>query len=198
MADSANRTNFKVHQDTNNDTDNDFCFENASLSLVGNSGRLDSSRKSNATHSHRRVQYFRVSKQWYGCQCWGFSRCAQILTHAIAHGGCRDTVRKSALEADSGRKIPCCTWDSNPHQYNCCARLFSRTLYQLMLLKCCFTSTETVGLLGTGAQDGHLDFHTAPELWYQLNYSAPLNLGKTYRTNLMTKCGHRFASPKLT
>ena len=30
---------------------------------------------------------------------------------------------------------------------------------------CCFTSTETVGLLGTGAQDGHLDFHTSPELW---------------------------------
>ena len=29
---------------------------------------------------------------------------------------------------------------------------------------CCFTSTETVGLLGTGSQDGHLDFHTAPEL----------------------------------
>ena len=28
----------------------------------------------------------------------------------------------------------------------------------------CFTSTETVGLLGTGAQDGHPDFHTAPEL----------------------------------
>ena len=35
----------------------------------------------------------------------------------------------------------------------------------LLLLKCCFTSTETVGLLGMGAQDGHLDFHTAPELW---------------------------------
>ena len=31
-------------------------------------------------------------------------------------------------------------------------------------VQCCFTSTETVGLLGTGAQDGHLDFHTAPEL----------------------------------
>ena len=28
-------------------------------------------------------------------------------------------------------------------------------------LKCCFTSTETVGLLGTGAQDVHLDFRTA-------------------------------------
>ena len=34
----------------------------------------------------------------------------------------------------------------------------------LLLLKCCFTSTETVGLLGTGAQDGYLDFHTASEL----------------------------------
>ena len=33
-----------------------------------------------------------------------------------------------------------------------------------LMLKCCFTSTETVGLLGTGAQDVHLDFHTAPEL----------------------------------
>ena len=31
-----------------------------------------------------------------------------------------------------------------------------------VLLECCFTSTETVGLLGTGAQDGHLHFHTAP------------------------------------
>ena len=33
-----------------------------------------------------------------------------------------------------------------------------------MLLKCRFTSTETVGSLGTGAQDVHLDFHTAREL----------------------------------
>ena len=32
------------------------------------------------------------------------------------------------------------------------------------LVECCFTSTKTVGLLGMGAQDGHLDFHTAPEL----------------------------------
>ena len=39
----------------------------------------------------------------------------------------------------------------------------------MLLLKCCFTSTETVALLGTGAQDGHLDFHTAPELCYILS-----------------------------
>ena len=34
----------------------------------------------------------------------------------------------------------------------------------LQLLKCSFTATETVVCLGTGAQDVHLDFHTAPEL----------------------------------
>ena len=32
------------------------------------------------------------------------------------------------------------------------------------LVECCFTSTETVGLLGTGAQDDHLDVHTALDL----------------------------------
>ena len=37
--------------------------------------------------------------------------------------------------------------------------------YWMLLLECCFTSTQTVGLLGTGARDVHLDFHTAPELW---------------------------------
>ena len=50
-------------------------------------------------------------------------------------------------------------------------RLYSEDFYLksldntlLLLLECCFTSTETVGLLGTGAQGGHLDFHTAPEV----------------------------------
>ena len=43
--------------------------------------------------------------------------------------------------------------------------LFSSTVASVgygSWLKCCFTSTETVGLLGTEAQDVHLDFHTAP------------------------------------
>ena len=39
------------------------------------------------------------------------------------------------------------------------------------LVECCFTSTETVGLLGTGAQDGHPDFHTPPELWSLRGYN---------------------------
>ena len=47
----------------------------------------------------------------------------------------------------------------------------------MIWLEFCFTSPETVGLLGTGAQGGHLDFHTAPGLWVQalseegINYS---------------------------
>ena len=46
-----------------------------------------------------------------------------------------------------------------------CFTCFSFSVFSfLSLLKCCFTFTETVGLLGTGAQDVHLDFHTAPEL----------------------------------
>ena len=41
-----------------------------------------------------------------------------------------------------------------------------------LLLKCRFTSTETVGLLGTGAQDGHLDFDTAPEVCAEVGQSS--------------------------
>ena len=41
--------------------------------------------------------------------------CAQILMYGIAHRGFMDTVKESALEADSGRKTPCCTGDSDLH-----------------------------------------------------------------------------------
>ena len=54
-----------------------------------------------------------------------------MLMHAIAHGGCANTVRESALKVDSERNIPCRTGDStNPRQYNC-ASVFSQILYQL-------------------------------------------------------------------
>ena len=60
-----------------------------------------------------------------------------------------------------GSWVCICTW--------CWLERKTTLLYSVSLttwlLKCCFTSTETVGLLGTGAQDGHLDFHTAPKLW---------------------------------
>ena len=47
--------------------------------------------------------------------------------------------------------------------------VFSESVHtdDMRLVECpqLLSSTETlVGLLGTGAQDGHLDFHTAPEL----------------------------------
>ena len=51
-------------------------------------------------------------------------------------------------------------------QLHSCAVEFS-------MVECCFTSTETIDLLGTGAQDGHHDFHTAHELW---SFPVPLAL----------------------
>ena len=49
--------------------------------------------------------------------------------HASAHWGCTDTVRGSALE-DDWKKNPWKHWGIDPvHQ--CCAWLFSGTLYQL-------------------------------------------------------------------
>ena len=57
------------------------------------------------------------------------------------------------------------SWDFDP-VHDLFISYFFTLIYILPFswLKCCFTSTETVGLLGTGAQDGHLDFRTAPEL----------------------------------
>ena len=87
-----------------------FCFFSTSLSLArGNSGRLSwvrhSSRRSSATHSYQCVQYFRVSKQWYGCQCLGILTCAHMLMHAIAYWGLRGHRKRVC----SGRKIACRT-----------------------------------------------------------------------------------------
>ena len=58
-------------------------------------------------------------------------------------------------------------------------------IYAMLLLKGCFTSTETVGLLGTGAQDGHLDFHTAPEGLYAMLYPGVRSL---YSSKFQTRC----------
>ena len=81
-----------------------------------------------------RLPYLGKAKQVRG-QCYSFLlvsvvfSCVQTMvwlslsgifnvhTDDDAHGECMDTVRESALEADLGRKIPCHTGDSNPHQY---------------------------------------------------------------------------------
>ena len=57
-------------------------------------------------HSYLCGQYFRVSRQWCGCQCLGFLTCAQMLRCVVAHRGCTDTVRESVLKVESGAKIP--------------------------------------------------------------------------------------------
>ena len=68
-------------------------------------------------------------------------------------------VRKAALNSNSHT-------DFRRAQELCVNREVSGPglSFPIPLLECCFTSTETVALLGTGAQDVHLDFHTAPDL----------------------------------
>ena len=58
----------------------------------------------------------------------------------------------------------------------------------LLMSKCCFTATETVGLLGTGAQDVHLDFHTAPEPCIDLaRPSSALKEGSSWQLWLLSR-----------
>ena len=65
------------------------------------------------------MQHFAVSKQWCGCWCLGFVTCAQMLMNAIAHRGCKNTIRKSAPKVDFGRKIPCRHWGIKPASTLC-------------------------------------------------------------------------------
>ena len=85
---------------------------------------------------------------------------------------------------------------------DCCTErgLHSITDFLLSLpfwLKRYFTSTETVGLLGTGAQDGHLDFHTVSELCAEIK-SAPFSdvtsTGRVWRTEGAVKSNARSVS----
>ena len=100
-------------------------------SLAGNSGRLTWVRLQQP--QEQRYPFLTVrsvfsclhTRVWLRCVGF-FLTCTQMLKHAIAHEGCTDTVRESALKVDSGRKIPCRTGESNLPQ-----RRADPTLYQL-------------------------------------------------------------------
>ena len=117
------------------------------MSLAGNWGRHTwvrySSRSSSATRFTISACGIFMPPNIGSFQRLGFLTCAQMLMHAIARGGCADTVRESALEADStGRQILCRTGDSNP-----------RLAFQsdaLPLVQCCFTPTESIRLIRDG------------------------------------------------
>ena len=46
----------------------------------------------------------------------GSLTCAKMIIDAIAHTGCSDTERESALKVDAGKKVPSRTWESNLRQ----------------------------------------------------------------------------------
>ena len=61
------------------------------------------------THSSQCVLQVPMSNQWNAACVWDFSnvRIDVDAMHAVAHGGCADTVRESALKGDgSGRQTP--------------------------------------------------------------------------------------------
>ena len=62
------------------------------------------------------------------------------------------------------------------------------------LVEWCFTSTETVGLLGTGAQDGHLHFHTAPDLCRRFWFIVALRPGN----RMLIRDGNPGRPPRLS
>ena len=86
------------------------------LFLVGSSGRPTWVRYSSATHSYQCVQYFCVSKHWYGCQCLGIfdmhtdAEACNDRQGLYGHGQSPWTWSESALKANSGEKHPL------PHQ----------------------------------------------------------------------------------
>ena len=89
---------------------------NTCVALAGNSGRLTRVR----LQQPQEQRYLPIptsscsifvcpNSGIYCCQRLGFLTSAQML-----YGGCTDTVRESALNVDSRRKILCRTGDSNP------------------------------------------------------------------------------------
>ena len=87
----------------------DFLVGMGVADLAGNSLRNEADDIHTSRKIYRCVQYFRVFKQWYGCQCLESLTCAYTLMHAVEHKRCMDTARESALKDDSGREVPCRT-----------------------------------------------------------------------------------------
>ena len=86
------------------------------------------SHKSSATHSYQCVQYFCVQAMVW-LPVFGIFDMHTDVDVCNCTQGLYGHHSESALEVDSGRKIPCCIEDLSPCEY--CAWLFSRTLYQL-------------------------------------------------------------------
>ena len=73
-------------------------FSNYEIYKVSRNKR-HSGHKSSTIHSYRCVQYLHVFKQWYGCQCWDFLMCIQMLMHAVAHRSCTKHHKKVCTES---------------------------------------------------------------------------------------------------
>ena len=108
------------------------CFSTA-LSLVGNWGRLTWVNLQQPLEQC--YPFLSVCAVFLCIQTMGWLPIFGIFNVCINVSACDCTlghmyiITESALTVDSGRKITCCTEESNPCQY--CARLFGLVLYHL-------------------------------------------------------------------
>ena len=82
----------------------------------------------------------------HGTLTWttGSLMCTQMFMHAIAHRVVQTSwLRESALKVDSGRNIPCRTWESNLYRQRA-----GPLLYQLSYIPTPFDKTNTDCLSG--------------------------------------------------
>ena len=104
---------------------------------------------------------FCMTKQWYSCQCSGFFTCTQLLMHAMAHGGCTNTIGKSALKVDSVRKVARCTrgWSRTS-----ISSMWKWTLDQLSYFPCPKALRFSGGFVQS-TPTGMLAFHCLLDPW---------------------------------
>ena len=64
----------------------------------------------------------------------GSLTCAETLMHVNCTQECTDTIRQSALKADSGKKIPCCTREPNLHQQHAGTMLYQLSYIIIIII----------------------------------------------------------------
>ena len=132
--------------------------------------------------------------------------CAQTLMHAIAHWGVRTHVRESALKVDSGRKIPCCTGESNLRQRRDGPMLYqlsyvptSSPIWSYLLTFLLVTCTPKVGDFRSGSTERvRLQSLQAPELVFEERKATLITSNKMERVTMMMEVLHDFSEPEIS
>ena len=149
------------------------------------------------SHSHQGRPSFFTSLYPYG-QCP--SKC--LLLPQRPHGGAAPSVSLNSHLSDGTPPTQKLKGNRRGESFVC---LFVIPLQSMgVRVQCCFTSTETIRTVrdgepktATATSNGHLDFHTAPELFSEFSFSVALSTETTRtirdgepKTTTATSNGH--------